>query len=296
MDQIESIEAQVDEYLRQGFLVVRGLLNSEETSALKRDSEGLALGQFPVANANSPSLGGKVVADAEEFLAEMTPEQRLQAMILAHFPQWVSPAFEHIVHQPRLRSILNALVVARLGKVEGRAKCLQDYIFCKPPGEPGKAWHQDATYIETDAQSLTGVWIPIHDATIENGCLWFIPGSHQGGKLFPMEHHGRDDYDNAPVAVGYEDEPEVPVEVEAGDVVFFDGHMLHRSGPNMTSGFRHALVMHWLDEDTPYVWKFPGDPVWPPATASITWNFPKLDALRPNPRPLTKLEAQGRTS
>ena len=293
---MESVEQLVDEYLDNGYLVVRDLLTAEECAALKTDSEGLALGRFPVANANSPSLGGGVVSDAGAVLEGMTGEQRLQAMILTHFPQWVSPAFAHIVQHSGLRAILDSLVIARLDRTEGEAKCLQDYIFCKPGGEAGKAWHQDATYIETGARSLTGVWIPIDDAAIDNGCLWFIPGSHESGELFRMERHGRDDYDNAPVAIGFDDQSEVPVEVKAGDVVFFDGHLLHRSGPNTTERPRHALVMHWLESETPYTWKFPGDPVWPPASASITWRFsdpdgsPRVDLERP----LTELEAEGR--
>jgi phytanoyl-CoA hydroxylase len=284
----------VDKYLEDGYLVVRDLLTAEESGALKTDSEGLALGRFPVTNANSPSLGGGRVDDADTVLERMTEEQRLQAMILVHFPQWVSPAFDHIVQHQGLRAILDSLVVARLDRSEGEAKCLQDYIFCKPAGEAGKAWHQDATYIETDARSLTGVWIPIDDASIDNGCLWFIPGSHQSGELFRMERHGRDDYDNAPVSIGFDDHSELPVEVKAGDVVFFDGHLLHRSGPNTTERPRHALVMHWLETETPYTWKFPGDPVWPPASASITWRFPNPEGSELVERPLTELEDQGR--
>ena len=293
---MESHEQLVKEYLEDGYVVVRDLLTAEESGALKADSEGLALGRFPVNNSNSPSLGGGLVDDADTVLAEMTGEQRLQAMILAHFPHWVCPAFDHIVQHQGLRAILDSLVVARLDQTDGEAKCLQDYIFCKPSGEAGKAWHQDATYIETGARSLTGVWIPIDNASIDNGCLWFIPGSHQSGELFRMERHGRDDYDNAPVSVGFDEDSELPVEVKAGDVVFFDGHLLHRSGPNTTERSRHALVMHWLESETPYTWKFPGDPVWPPPAASITWRFTDLDGTprKDLERPLTELEAGGR--
>lgn len=41
--------------------------------------------------------------------------------------------------------------------------------------------HQDATYLHTEPISITGFWIPTEDATLENGCLWFIKGSHQNG-------------------------------------------------------------------------------------------------------------------
>lgn len=41
--------------------------------------------------------------------------------------------------------------------------------------------HQDATYLHTEPNSAVGFWIPLDDATIENGCLKFIKGSHKGG-------------------------------------------------------------------------------------------------------------------
>lgn len=41
--------------------------------------------------------------------------------------------------------------------------------------------HQDATYLHTEPISITGFWIPTEDATLENGCLWFIKGSHTHG-------------------------------------------------------------------------------------------------------------------
>lgn len=41
--------------------------------------------------------------------------------------------------------------------------------------------HQDATYLHTEPISAIGFWIPTEDATIENGCLWFIKGSHKNG-------------------------------------------------------------------------------------------------------------------
>lgn len=40
--------------------------------------------------------------------------------------------------------------------------------------------HQDATFLNTTPMKLYGLWIALEDATLENGCLWFMPGSHKG--------------------------------------------------------------------------------------------------------------------
>lgn len=55
------------------------------------------------------------------------------------------------------------------------------YIY-KNPGVGGEVTaHQDATFLYTEPQSAIGFWMPLEDATLENGCLWFIKGSHKGG-------------------------------------------------------------------------------------------------------------------
>jgi ectoine hydroxylase-related dioxygenase (phytanoyl-CoA dioxygenase family) len=64
-------------------------------------------------------------------------------------------------------------------------KAMQTMLFIKSEGKPGQAWHQDEHFIPTRDRSLAGVWIALDDATIENGCLWVLPGSHAPGVLYP---------------------------------------------------------------------------------------------------------------
>src|SRR3546814_15706462 len=54
------------------------------------------------------------------------------------------------------------------------------YIFKQPHigGEVG--WHQDSTFLYTDSLSVVGLWFALEDATLENGCLWALPGAHKG--------------------------------------------------------------------------------------------------------------------
>ena len=47
--------------------------------------------------------------------------------------------------------------------------------------------HQDGTFLRNDPLKLVGYWFPIDDATLENGCLWFVPGSHK--KVSPVTKH-----------------------------------------------------------------------------------------------------------
>jgi len=77
-----------------------------------------------------------------------------------------------------------AVVGILTGLVSPNVKCMQSMLFVKGPGKAGQSWHQDEYYIPTRDRSLMGAWIAIDDATVENGCLWIIPGSNKPGYMF----------------------------------------------------------------------------------------------------------------
>jgi len=53
------------------------------------------------------------------------------------------------------------------------------YIYKNPKIGAEVVPHTDNTYLITNPLSTMGIWIALHDANIENGCLWGIPGSHK---------------------------------------------------------------------------------------------------------------------
>ncbi len=105
-------------------------------------------------------------------------------------------------------------------------------------------------------RSLVGAWVAIDDATVENGCLWVLPGSHRSGYLYPLRPHERpEESDTAPESYGFDDTAELPVELEAGSVLFFNGYLLHRSKPNRSDGFRRTFVGHYLNAWSLLPWR-----------------------------------------
>ena len=113
-------------------------------------------------------------------------------------------------------------------------KCMQSMLFIKAAGKPGQAWHQDEDFIPTRDRTLTGGWIALDEATIDNGCLWVIPGSHKRGILYQMQQQNDPRFDCTDESFGfpYSDADSIPVEVPAGAMVFFNGYLLHRSFQN----------------------------------------------------------------
>lgn len=106
-------------------------------------------------------------------------------------------------------------------------------------------WHQDEGYWDPRrSYHAVGAWTPLDDADVDNGCLWFVPGSHRGA-VHRHRHiggdpatHGLELDEAADVSTG------VPVPLLAGGVSFHHPRTLHYAGPNRTMRQRRA----WANE------------------------------------------------
>ena len=224
-------------YARDGFVAVESVLSPDEVEELKAEAFDIATGRRGRILGARPQ-GGR------------TPEEVNADVLAIHFPHKVSERMRAAIRQPRVVEILTGLIGPNV-------KAMQTMLFVKASGKPGQAWHQDETYIPTRDRSLCGVWIALDDATVENGCLWFQPGSHKPGVLWPMQAHGDQRFDASDEAFDhpYDREGGVPVELAAGGVAFFNGYVLHRSLPNRAStGFRRALVTHYMSAESLLPW------------------------------------------
>jgi len=232
-------EAEKRFYDDNGFLVLDRALGDDELAAINEDTARLCR------NADG------AIAGCPAAPAEVSDEELLKQILCIHFPHKLSPIMFATLSHP-------AVVQALTTVIGPDVKCMQSMLFLKAAGKPGQAWHQDEDYIPTRDRSLTGVWIALDDATVENGCLWIIPGSHKPGVLWKQEWHGDKRFDCAFESRGfpYTEADEVPVEVKRGSVVFFNGYTLHRSLPNRAkSGFRRALVNHYMSASSLLPWR-----------------------------------------
>ena len=250
-DTVATETAQARAYVDDGFVVVPGLLGEEELAELEDDIVRLARGAYPC-------TGIEPVADS------LSDDDVLRQILAIHFPHEVSPVMRRYLQHPGLSAVLGRVTGAHLPHWDGRVKGFQSMVFVKPPGFQGQAWHQDEVFIPTRDRSLIGAWVAIDDATVENGCLWVLPGSHRSGYLYPLGPHGRpEEFDTAPESYGFDDSNEIPVELEAGSVLFFNGYLLHRSKPNRSDGYRRTFVGHYLNAWSLLPWRQrvePGDP------------------------------------
>jgi ectoine hydroxylase-related dioxygenase (phytanoyl-CoA dioxygenase family) len=217
----------------RGYLAIEGLISAEEIERLKAETTRFCRGAYSVPG---------VVSLPENA----SDEEALSKYLCIHMAHKVSPIMEEFVRHQKIASVLSQLIGPNV-------KCMQSMLFIKPPGFPGQAYHQDERYIPTEDRSLTGAWIAIDDATIENGCLWVIPGTNKGN-IYPWAPHNNPEYDFADEAQGIPREREIPVEVKAGAVVFFNGFLLHSSHKNRSKIYRRVLVNHYMSAESILHW------------------------------------------
>ncbi|KAJ8965837.1 hypothetical protein NQ317_013632 [Molorchus minor] len=126
----------------------------------------------------------------------------------------------------------------------------------KPPNaDPGFSLHplhQDLHYFPFRPENrIVASWTALERVDEKNGCLYVVPGSHQG-TLY--RHEYPEGYKNSLYhgVQGFEHLPKEHVVMEKGDTVFFHPLILHGSGPNLTKGFRKAISCHYADSKNSY--------------------------------------------
>lgn len=230
-----------DFYEEHGYLVVPDALSQDELEELRADALSICRGQHGDVEGVTPAADGE------------SDEETLRRYLCIHFPHKISTVMLEYLGTPKMVGVLTDIIGPDV-------KCMQSMLFIKATGKPGQAWHQDEDFIPTRDRSLVGGWIAMDDATIENGCLWLIPGSHKPGILWPMEQQQDSRFDCTGESTGfpYSDDDAIPVEVKAGTIVFFNGYLLHRSFPNRAqSGYRRVLVNHYMSAQSLLPWNLP---------------------------------------
>lgn len=128
--------------------------------------------------------------------------------------------------------------------------------FIKEPESPAiAAWHQDATYFGLRPHVHVTAWLALTDATAENGCMEFLPGSYRRGQLPHRAGVVAASVNRAGQAVTLEvdDAPAVHAPLRAGEFSLHHTLCLHRSQPNRSSGRRVGLAISYIPTSAQHV-------------------------------------------
>jgi ectoine hydroxylase-related dioxygenase (phytanoyl-CoA dioxygenase family) len=147
------------------------------------------------------------------------------------------PAFHGFIASKPVVQLLQSL----LG---GPVDCFLSQFIFKNPGAWGQPWHQDSLYFPFDRKPQVGLWLAASEATLENGCLHVLPGSHRE----PVHTHIPDQRPGANYGyfeiVDHDMSRAIPVTMKPGDLLVFHSHLMHRSTDNVSRGRRAAMVYH----------------------------------------------------
>lgn len=244
-DESLTVDGMVERYERDGYLIVPDALGTDEVEALRAEALRICRGELG-------PIHGLTPAPADE-----SDDAVIRRYICIHFPHKLSTVMHEALAHPKIVSVLTRVIGPDV-------KAMQSMLFTKGEGKPGQAWHQDEYFIPTRDRSLTAAWIALDDATVENGCLWVIPGSHRPGVIYPDREHDDERFDCAIEAYNfpYGDDDAVPVLITAGTVLIFNGYLLHRSLPNTGKhGLRRALANHYMSARSLLPWRNPPEDV-----------------------------------
>ena len=225
---MELTDTQINHYREQGYLKLDRLTSEEDVAALRESYDRIFAEQAGRDEGFQFDLAGTDEDDAE-----------------ASLPQILQPA----KYAPEMNDsslLINATRIAQqlLGP---EATCSFAHAILKPPKDGAETpWHQDAAYWNPNIISRSiSIWVPLQEATLENGCMEFVPGSH---KLDVLPHrsiggdprvHGLELDDDAWEHVN---DP-VACPIPAGGCTIHGGYMLHHAGPNRSEKPRRALIL-----------------------------------------------------
>lgn len=167
---------------------------------------------------------------------------------MGHALHDLDPVFDAFSRTDQLANLCR-----QLGMV--RPLLMQSMYIFKQPGIGGEVrCHQDATFLYTQPQNMLGLWFALEDATVQNGCLWAIPGAHQEGLK------SRFLYDAATHTTRFSVADESPwpmdrlvaLEVPKGTMILLHGLCPHLSYVNTSRRSRHAYTLHITDGTSDY--------------------------------------------
>src|SRR5262252_2651302 len=258
-------QLELDQYERDGFLVLENFVPAEACDAL-RDRANQLVHDFDPAGVISIfstreqtrtsddyflGSGDKIRFFFEEqaFSPEGTLKQRKDRSInkIGHALHDLDPVFNSFSRTPQIRQLVLDLGLSQPLLLQSM------YIFKQPRIGGEVSCHQDATFLYTEPLRMVGLWFALEDATVENGCLWAIAGAHKLGlkSRFVRAEAGGTRF-AAVNNLTWPEEKLQPLEVVKGTVIVLDPLLPRLSRENRSDKSRHAYTLHVIDASSSY--------------------------------------------
>ena len=221
-------------FCKNGFLNYGPLLTPEELAELCDEVQRFIDGAYPEVHRHDlwPNKGERPTRRGQEKLLHLQSLWKHSETVR-----------KYAAHRKKVR-----IAAALLGT--DRVQMLSDMVIHKPPGQGksrGTFWHQDYLSHPNSIPEVTA-WLPLDEVKCAHGCMQYIPGSHLRGALAPEGPDSKEIYEQK----GIDFATAEYIEMEAGDVLFHHGWVLHNSDPNATDSPRRVYINRYIPAEAVY--------------------------------------------
>ena len=227
---------QVNQYQEDGFIVIRNFLSAEECTELTRG----------VSDCVKEYESVKIIGAEKHELIKDGTDDFYSNVFLQKLNMWkVSSVVRKYFLSPKLGEM-----ACKLEGIEG-LRVWHDQTLQKKPWANPTSFHLDNPYWSFTNRHAISIWIALDDATLQNGCLSYIPGSHKTTttKNVGIGQNVGSIFDTYPEYI--KTKPAM-AEMKAGDCGFHNGYTIHGAGANMTPGWRRAMTCGYMTEGSTF--------------------------------------------
>ncbi len=233
--QANLTQEQIDFYRQNGFVVVENFLDQEEvrhwSQAIERAMDAREGRKFPHSEIKTGQDDG-INANADYF----------------------GKVFDQIINLWMTDEEVKSLILdrrigkmaAQLAQVDGIRVWHDQALFKRPWANP-TSWHLDTPFWSFSHREALSIWIALDDVTIQNGCLFFMPGSNHDTQ-FDEPKIGMNMGEIFEQYPKYYSREPFAAELKAGSCTFHNGLNIHAAGPNMTTGMRRAMTCAFMPD------------------------------------------------
>ena len=265
----------VDNFYRDGYVVLRDFWNRETITSVRSAADSLLTSFNPSTIPRSifttdeqqrhsddyflnsgENISYFLEAKAIDMKGELLYRKEDCVNKIGHNLHELIPAFRAVsLEDPRIHEI------CKIFNYKRPVVCQSMHIV-KPPRIGGAVRpHVDGAFLYTTPQSVLGFWWPLEKCTIQNGCLWAVPGSHKRLNASTVRRFKRNlngtgtIFDPIDEGLPFDLTGAVPLEINAGDLVLLHHSLVHYSEANESDTSRHAYSIHIIESGSGVVYE-----------------------------------------